>query len=77
MKETADNIHTETIRPSKPKKRNVNIWGIYISLCFIIIGVIWYGVNIGVIPITFIQEQAGPIVIVIIGLLILIKSLSR
>ena len=75
MKETVEINKTEDIRTRKPKKRN--IWGIYISLCFIIIGIIWYGVNIGMIPLTFIQEQAGPIIVVIIGILILIKSLMR
>ena len=61
----------------KNKKRKVNIWGVYISLCFILIGVVWYGVNIGIIPLSFIVEQAGPIIIVVIGVLILIKSLMR
>ncbi|OPX57430.1 MAG: hypothetical protein A4E25_02331 [Methanobacterium sp. PtaB.Bin024] len=56
------------------KKRNINKWGIYISFLFIIIGLVWYGVNMGIIPISFLQEQAGPIVLVIIGILILIKS---
>ncbi len=59
----------------KRKKRKINPWGIYISLIFIVAGLVWYGVNVGLIPLTFIQEQAGPIVIVIIGILILIKSL--
>ena len=77
MKETVGINKTEDIRTSKPKKRNINVWGIYISLCFIIIGVVWYGVNIGIIPLSFIQEQAGPIIIVVIGVLILIKSLMR
>lgn len=62
----------ESVKPKK--KRNINTWGIYISLCFIIIGLIWYGVNLGIIPFSFLQEQAGPIILVIIGLLILIKS---
>jgi hypothetical protein len=75
MKENVEINKIEDIRTRKPKKRN--IWGIYISLCFIIIGVIWYGVNIGIIPLTFIQEQAGPIIVVIIGILILLKSLMR
>jgi hypothetical protein len=62
-------------KSSKPvKKRNINKWGIYISICFIIIGLVWYGVNLGIIPISFLQEQAGPIVLVIIGVLILVKS---
>ena len=75
MKETIEINKTEDIRTRKPKKRN--IWGVYISLCFIIIGIVWYGVNIGVIPLTFIQQQAGPIIIVVIGILILLKSLMR
>lgn len=70
----------EDIKISKPpsskpkKKRNINKWGIYISICFILIGLVWYGVNLGVIPLTFLQEQAGPIVLVLIGILILVKS---
>lgn len=70
----------EDVTISKPKtskpaqKRNINKWGIYISLCFIIIGLVWYGVNLGIIPLSFIQEQAGPIILVIIGILILIRS---
>ncbi|NYB52873.1 MAG: hypothetical protein HVN35_09995 [Methanobacteriaceae archaeon] len=70
----------EDIKISKPerskpkKKRNINKWGLLISFCFIIIGLVWYGVNLGIIPFNFLQEQAGPIVLVIIGILILIKS---
>lgn len=70
----------EDIKISKPesakpkKKRNINKWGIYISICFILIGLVWYGVNLGIIPLTFLQEQAGPIVLVLIGILILVKS---
>jgi hypothetical protein len=75
MNETVEINKTEDIRTKKPRKRN--IWGIYISLCFIIIGVVWYGVNIGIIPLSFIQEQAGPIIIVLVGVLILLKSLMR
>ncbi len=75
MKETIEINKTEDNRTRKPKKRN--IWGIYISLCFIIIGIIWYGVNIGIIPLTFIQQQAGPIIVVVIGVVILLKSLVR
>ena len=75
-----DNDINEDIKISKPesvkprKKRNINKWGIYISLCFILIGLVWYGVNLGIIPLTFLQEQAGPIVLVLIGILILVKS---
>jgi hypothetical protein len=75
MKETIEINKTKDIPTRKTKKRN--IWGIYISLCFIVVGIIWYGVNIGMIPLTFIKEQAGPIIVVIIGVLILLKSLMR
>jgi hypothetical protein len=75
MKVNPETVPNENITP-KPKK-TINIWGIYISLCFIIIGIVWYGVNVGIIPLTFIQQQAGPIIIVLIGLLILFKSLSK
>lgn len=75
MKENIEINKTEDIKTRKPKKKN--IWGIYISLCFIIIGIIWYGVNIGIIPLTIIQQQAGPIIIVVIGIVILVKSLIR
>ncbi|NYB26510.1 MAG: hypothetical protein HVN34_04125 [Methanobacteriaceae archaeon] len=59
---------------NKPKRKR-NKWGIYISILLLVIGLIWYGVNVGIIPFSIIQEQAGPIIIILIGLLILIKSL--
>jgi hypothetical protein len=59
------------------KKRKINTWGIYISLIFIVVGIIWYGVNVGLIPVSLIQKQAGPIVVVVIGIMILIKSVIR
>ncbi len=62
-------------KSSKPEKeRNINKWGIYFSLFFIIVGLVWYGVNLKIIPISFLQEQAGPILLIIIGIIILIKS---
>ena len=60
---------------SKKRKRQINKWGVYIGIIFVIMGIIWYGVNIGLIPFTLIQKEAGPIVIILIGLLILIRSL--
>ena len=72
MEEDFKTSKTETAKPKK--KRDINKWGIYISLCFIVIGLVWYGVNLGIIPLSFLQEQAGPIVLVIIGILILVKS---
>jgi hypothetical protein len=77
MKENIEVNNPEDFRRNNPKKRNINVWGIYISLVFIIIGLIWYGVNVGLIPLTFIQQQAGPIIIILIGLFILLKSLQR
>ena len=59
----------------RPKRSNTRKFGIIISFIFIIAGLVWYGVNIGIIPTQFIIQQAGPIVIVILGILILIKSL--
>lgn len=64
----------DTSYNKKPKKKR-NKWGIYISILLIIVGLIWYGVNVGFIPYQVIQEQAGPIIIILLGLLILIKSL--
>lgn len=59
----------------KPKRSNTKKAGIIISIAFIIAGLIWYGVNIGLIPTQIVIQQAGPILIIILGLLILIKSL--
>lgn len=59
----------------KPKKsRKLNKWGLLFSLVFIAVGLVWYGVNLGIIPVELLMEQAGPIILIIIGLLILIKS---
>lgn len=68
-------LNQEKTSYQKKPKRKSNKWGIYISIILIIIGLLWYGVNIGVIPFRIIQEQAGPIIVVLIGLLILIKSI--
>jgi hypothetical protein len=59
---------------NKPKRKR-NKWGIYISILLLVVGLVWYGVNVGIIPFYIIQEQAGPIIIILLGLLILIKSL--
>ncbi|MGC9516085.1 MAG: hypothetical protein ACP5C3_00130 [Methanomicrobiales archaeon] len=73
MKETVEiNKDDETVQTKKSKKRNVI--GLYIGICFIIVGVIWYAVNTGLIPIEYLQSWPQ-IVLVIIGILILIKSL--
>ncbi len=59
------------------KKRSINKWGIYISVVFIVAGLLWYAINMGYIPMDFIRQQAGPIIIVLLGLLILIKSMMK
>lgn len=64
-----------TEKKRKHKRSNTQKAGIIISIIFILAGLIWYGVNIGIIPTQFIIQQAGPILIIILGLLILIKSL--
>ncbi|MBM4240908.1 MAG: hypothetical protein FJ150_04510 [Euryarchaeota archaeon] len=76
MKETVE-IKPEDIRSEKPKKKKKkrSMLGIYFGLCLIVVGVIWYGVNIGIIPLTILKEQAGPILVVLIGILIFIKAL--
>jgi polyferredoxin len=60
-------------KPSK--RRKINKYGVYISIIFIAAGLIWYAINLGLIPIQILIQQAGPIIIVILGILILIKSL--
>lgn len=67
-------INMEETPYNKPKRKR-NKWGIYISILLLVVGLVWYGVNVGIIPFSIIQEQAGPIIIILIGLLILIKSL--
>lgn len=74
MNEWEKNKNEDTSHQKK-RNRKINKWGVYISLILIIIGLVWYGVNVGLIPFTVIQEQAGPIILVLVGLLILIKSL--
>ena len=74
-----EDVNEPIERPEKreTKKRRVNKWGIYISFILIVVGLIWYAINMGYIPMEFIKQQAGPILIVVIGLLILIKSILK
>lgn len=79
MKDTID-IKTEDNKYRKQekkvsKRRKINKYGIYISLIFIAAGLIWYAINLGLIPVDIVIKQAGPILAVIIGILILIKSI--
>ncbi len=69
-----EGINMEETPYNKPKRKR-NKWGIYISVLLLVIGLVWSGVNVGIIPFSIIQEQAGPIIIILLGLLILIKSL--
>lgn len=59
----------------KPRRSKWKWAGISIGIIFVLAGIIWYAVNLGLIPVDFIVKQAGPILIVLIGLIIIIKSL--
>lgn len=73
-----EEVNEPVRRPQKEvKKRKINKWGVYISIIFIVAGLLWYAINLGLIPMEFIRQQAGPIIIILLGLLILIKSLSK
>lgn len=72
-----DDYETDKRTEKQQKRRKINKYGIYISIIFIAAGLIWYAINLGLIPTEFLLQQAGPILIVILGILILIKSLIR
>ncbi len=72
-----DDYETEKRTEKQQKRRNINKYGIYISIIFIAAGLIWYAINLGLIPTEFLVQQAGPILIVILGILILIKSVIK
>lgn len=72
-----DDYETDKRTEKQQKRRKINKYGIYISIIFIAAGLIWYAINLGLIPTEFLMQQAGPILIVILGLLILIKSLIK
>lgn len=84
MKDTID-IKTEddygqTSRKTekkKPRGRKINKYGVYISIIFILAGLIWYGINLGIIPIELIMQQAGPVAIILLGILVLLVSIRR
>ena len=69
----ADDVKVEYTKKTR-KSRKFNRCGLLFSLIFIAVGLIWYGVNLGIIPYELLLEQAGPIILIIIGLLILVKS---
>jgi hypothetical protein len=72
-----DDYETDKRTEKQQRRRNINKYGIYISIIFIAAGLIWYAINLGLIPTEFLVQQAGPILIVILGILILIKSVIR
>lgn len=78
MKDTVE-IKTDEERAKRTEKRKpkrkINKYGVYISIIFIAAGLIWYAINLGLIPLQLVIQQAGPIIIIILGILILIKSL--
>ena len=72
-----DDYETDKRTEKQQKRRKINKYGIYISIIFIAAGLIWYAINLGLIPTEFLVQQAGPILIVILGILILIKSVIK
>ena len=63
------------IKESKePKKSNRNKMGIYVGIILIILGIIWYAIDAGLIPARYL-EAWPQFIIIILGLLIVIKSL--
>jgi hypothetical protein len=75
MKEDIEiNAETTSSCDVKENKRKRNIWGVYIGICLIFVGVFWYAFAMGLIPIYYFQYWPQ-LLIVLIGILILIKSL--
>ncbi len=76
MKEDIDiNAETTSKYDVKEDKSKKNIWGIYIGICLILIGMLWYAVNMGLIPVQYLQSWPQ-ILIVLVGILVLIKSIK-
>lgn len=76
MKEDIDiNAEKTSKYDVKEDKSKKNIWGIYIGICLILIGALWYAVNMGLIPVQYLQSWPQ-ILIVLVGILVLIKSLK-
>ncbi|MCK9150637.1 hypothetical protein [Methanobacterium alcaliphilum] len=75
MKEDIDiDAETTSRREMEEKKKKRNVYGIYIGLAFIVIGFVWYAINMGLIPLQYL-ESWPQILIIVVGILILIKSL--
>lgn len=74
MKEDIE-INAETTSTcNEIDKRKRNVWGVYIGICLILVGLLWYAIEMGLIPMQYLQLWPQ-ILIVLIGILILIKSL--
>ncbi len=59
----------------KPRRSKWRLAGIYVGILLILAGIVWYAVNLGLIPLNLIIELAGPIIVVLIGIVIIIKSI--
>lgn len=62
-------------KPRKPPQER-RLWGVYIGLIFIALGIVWLAFETGLIPRTY-SRFWPQVLLVIIGLLILIKSIKR
>ncbi|MBC7119033.1 MAG: hypothetical protein H5T36_01140 [Methanobacteriaceae archaeon] len=56
------------------KKKSKDRWGVYLGCIFIFIGAIWLLVALGIIPTAYLRFWPQ-VLLIIIGILILIKSL--
>lgn len=76
MKDTVEiNKPEENMEKPEKKERKRSTAGIFIGLCLVLVGLIWYAVNLGIIPVEYIKKQVGPILIVLLGIIILIRSM--
>ncbi len=76
MKDTVEiNKPEENMEKPEKKERKRSTAGIVIGLCLVLVGLIWYAVNLGIIPVEYIKKQVGPILIVLLGIIILIRSM--
>jgi len=76
MKDTVEiNKPEETMKKPEKKERKRSTAGIFIGFCLVLVGLMWYAVNLGIIPVEYIKQQAGPILVVLLGIIILIRSI--
>ena len=61
-------------REYKVKKDKRNLYGVYIGICLIILGIVWYAINMGLIPVQYLQSWPQ-ILLILVGILVVIKSL--